>query len=113
MRTRFMKALVHELPGACFQSAVSQNRIHRPLHIFGRANVPLPRRTVTQSANTSIVRTTPQHWSRFVTVWRERDLRIPFSSSHPKGFFHSCTTGLITLVLLLLVGCKSASPQPP
>jgi hypothetical protein len=88
MKTRFLTALLHELPGADFQSAAGESRIRRPLRVGGTAALP-PRACAPRPA--SVVLPEPAHagvetrrWWRFASTWRKKSLNNFISASARK-----------------------------
>ena len=112
MKTRFLTALMHERPGTSFQSAVDQNRIHRPMRIFGTAQVTAHRpRHQSQPEASSHASSETSRWWRFASAWRKKPVDNFIPAAKRKRLFRSITTGISAFALLLFVGCKSSSPD--
>jgi polysaccharide export outer membrane protein len=110
MKSRFLKALNHELPRAGVQSVVTAFRI-RPgpdaADLSNRAAQP-----PTQHATPAPCSRTPavQHAWRFSSAWREKpaDNFAP-SSAGSARFFHSLIAAVAVTALALSAGCKAPS----
>lgn len=110
MKTRFLTALLHELPGADFQSAAGESRIRRPLRI-GRGVVSPSRAPVTLMAEVQPKavhsRTQTRGWWQFASAWRKKPADNFIASSRPGKLFHCLVLGLAPAVLMLAAGCKT------
>src|ERR1700722_13105205 len=112
MKTRFFAALIHESPGASFQSAVEQNRIHRPLRILGTAATPARGPLPKSPAPAACITTNKPAWWRFASVWRRKSVDRLVPGIGSKRFSQHVITGTAAILLLLSIGCKSTTPSP-
>jgi protein involved in polysaccharide export with SLBB domain len=125
MKTRFLTALLHELPGADFQSAAGESRIRRPLRVGGtaalppRACDPVPVSRLPEPPHAAVE---TRRWWRFASAWRKKSVDNLISASARKRFFLCLTFGILPGTLLLVAGCKTddtgasyaaALPVPP
>lgn len=112
MKTRFLTAIMHELPGADFQSAAGESRIRRPLRILettalpAHARFPLPKSTVPVADQGHVE--TPDRW-RFANAWRKKPVDNFIPASRRKKFFRCFTAGITSVALLLFAGCKTSN----
>jgi polysaccharide export outer membrane protein len=116
MKTRFLTALIHELPGADFRAATGEPRSRRPLHvpIHTRAIVHLRHRQP-EPAAAAHPSAPESDWWRFASEWRRKPADNFVPSSERKKFFRCLGAGLSVAALLLFSGCKtsdSAAPAP-
>jgi polysaccharide export outer membrane protein len=117
MKTRFLTALLHELPGADFQSAAGESRIRRPLRIGGR--VVSPSRTCAALLSTDAEpkaghsQSQTRSWWRFAAAWRKKPADNFIASSGAGKLFHCFMLGLAPAALLLVAGCKTTPDSQP
>jgi polysaccharide biosynthesis/export protein len=112
MKTRFLIALVHELPGADFESAAGESRIRRPLRIGGAA-VPRSCVRATLPSDDNQPKTThtcvpTRRWWRFAAVWRKKPADNFIAASGLGRFLHCLLLGLAPAALLVAAGCKTS-----
>jgi protein involved in polysaccharide export with SLBB domain len=111
MKTRFLKALMHEVPGADFESAAGESRIRRPLRIYG--SVPPARATLASPKPEPHTEhdhlETHERW-RFVSAWQKEPSAKLISTSRKNHFMRCLTTAISSLMLLAFAGCKSSGP---
>jgi protein involved in polysaccharide export with SLBB domain len=115
MKTRFLTARTHELPGADFQSAVQRNRIRRPLRIFGSAESHAPSaRAQPVNPETPVVchaASRTLKWWRFATAWRKKPADNFVPASGRQRFFHSLVLGTAAVFSILFAGCKGTNNE--
>jgi protein involved in polysaccharide export with SLBB domain len=110
MKMRFMKALIHELPGADFQSAAGESR--RRFHMLGvcPATALLPRSTphFSRPAEPSLTSANPEWW-RFASTWRHKPADNFALVGEDKKFFRCFITGIASALMLCVTGCGSSN----
>lgn len=115
MKTRFRKAVTHELPSADFLSAAGEGLIQR-LRISQTTGPREPHLRVRVSkapaAKLNPTRLEARDWWRFASEWRSKEIDnfspVPFR----RKLFHCCAAGVAAVVIVLSSGCKSARPEP-
>src|SRR6185312_14930882 len=129
MKTRFMKAILHELPGADFQSAAGESR--QRFHILEKALTPAPchsmgdgevvpasdqvahaqscegnHSALTERAHSSLQRECSAWW-QFASLWRDKPADNFAPAEQKKKFFRCLTAGIASALMLCVVGCES------
>src|SRR3569833_2711625 len=110
MKTRFLKAIIHDLPGADFQSAAGECR--RSFHM---PNVPLAAAPLPRSAPHVLnqaeqcPRIDARDWWRFASHWREKPVDHFAPAGENKKFFRCLTAGIASALLLCVTGCESSN----
>lgn len=111
MKTRFLKALTHEVPGADFESAAGESRIRRPLRILATTVPPAHMRLQAPKAEPHAEEHAhgdlTNRW-RFVSAWRKEPSEKLISSSRKTHFIRCLTTGIASMLLLAFAGCKTS-----
>jgi polysaccharide export outer membrane protein len=108
MKTRFMKAIVHHLPGADFQSAAGESRRRFQAH-----SVCPPIRPVTHSAPRPTAEAgqcshaAAPGWWRFATDWRKKPADNFAPAGRNEKLFRCLTAGIASALMLCVVGCES------
>ena len=108
MKTRFMNAILHELPGADFQSAAGESR--RRFHVH---DISTPPARTAQCASPRpgggdhCPRSGKPGWWRFASAWRKKPADNFAPAGRNKKFFRSLTTGMASALLLFVAGCES------
>lgn len=115
MKTRFLKAVIHELPGADFLSAAGESLAQRLRisHTAGRRDehprVHLSKPPIARPCPLALEAHDP--W-RFASEWRNKEIRSLTLVSVRRKLSHCCAAGMAAIVILLASGCKSAYPEP-
>lgn len=112
MKTRFLTALTHELPGADFPPRTRLSRL-RPFRISVPAEFPYPcdMRLKREHPQPACLRVEPRNWWRFAGSWRNKEVDNFISAAPQRTFFRCCATGLASIVALLLAGCHTNKPM--
>src|SRR5579862_9243151 len=112
MKTRFLTALTHELPGADFPPAIRLSRL-RPLCLSGPAEriQTCEARPKRHRAEPACPRVEPRDWWRFACSWRNKDVENFVSAAPRRRFFQCWATGIVSITVLLLAGCQGNKPQ--
>lgn len=118
MKMRFLNAIIHELPGADFQSSAgeSRRRFHTPAgggqtssqsepcvpalsHSMGETGAHASRKEAAEGSR-------PKLW-RFASLWRDEpsDNFVPVERN--KKFFRCVATSVASVLLLCVAGCGS------
>jgi protein involved in polysaccharide export with SLBB domain len=117
MKMRFLAALVHELPGADFQSAAGESRIRRPLHVGGASVLPprpcaraqRPAAVPAPERERDAVET--RRWWRFASAWRKKPAENFIAAFGRTKLFHCLAFGIAPAALLLVAGCKTQNSE--
>src|SRR4051794_20124409 len=109
MKTRFLAAIIHALPGADFQSAAGESR--RAFRMPQGALPACPR--ISRSPQCVAGAThhdleTSEQW-RFASAWREKPVENSIPVAGRRRFFRCLTTGLASATILFAAGCKTDS----
>ena len=117
MKTRFLNAIIHDLPGADFQSAAGESR--RQFHVPAPADshqtmshAPGHSHAIEQGEVISSSHKASSAWSR-LPLWRFASIRgeEPADNFAPaeqnKKFFRCVTTSVASALLLCFAGCES------
>lgn len=113
MKTRFLTALTHELPGADFPPGTRLSRF-RPLRISLPAGFPHSCGAQLKRERLQPVcpRIEPQNCWRFAGTWRNKEADNFGSAATRRTFFRCWATGLASIAaVLLLAGCHTSQPQ--
>jgi polysaccharide biosynthesis/export protein len=118
MKTRFLIAITHEMPGAEFRSAAGESRrafrVPETAGTAACARAPQTRRSAPPAERL-------QHesscWWRFASAWRRKPIDNSIPPSERKKFFRCLTSGLASAMILFAAGCKtddfvSQTPRP-
>jgi protein involved in polysaccharide export with SLBB domain len=113
MKTRFLTALTHELPGAEFPPATRLSRL-RPLRLSGPAERPhvceAPLKRVRPEPTCTPVE--PEDSWRFARGWRTKDVDNFVAAAPRRKYFQCWTSGMVSIAaVLLLAGCQGSKPQ--
>ena len=115
MKSRFLTALGHELPGTDLSCASLRTRNGR-LRIFETVPVPahrMPRSSAqprfSEPAPSSSRWPTP-HWWRFAALWRKNELEGFNPVPRQVKFFRCSVVAVAALALMLAAGCESEMP---
>src|SRR5579862_7519995 len=104
MKTRFLTALTHELPGADFPPGTRLSRL-RPLRVSSTpAEFRHPGRTRMKRQYSEPLRPqpAPHDWWRFAGSWRNKEVDNFASAASRRTFFRCWATGLASIAVLLL-----------
>ena len=108
MKTRFLNAIIHELPGVDFRSAAGESRrcfhMHDTCASTPKTRIPTPRDFGPAEPPANM----PGHrWWRFASVWRKKPADNFAPAEGDKKFFRCLTSGIASALLLCSVGCQS------
>jgi len=108
MKMRFLNALIHELPGADFQSAAGESRRRFQMHDGCALAEPL-RRPVSShpGAVEPCPRAAASEWWRFASTWRKKPADHFAPAGRNKKFFRCLTAGVASALMLCVTGCES------
>jgi len=112
MKTRFLTALTHELPGADFRTAIGEPRSRRPLRVPAQTGGIAPRHHRQAAPAPSPTTAESDSW-RFASTWRRKPANNFIPSSERKKFFRRLGAGLSAVALLFFAGCKTSEPAAP
>lgn len=115
MKTRFRKAVIHELPGADFLSAAGESLIQhlRISQTAGRREEHVRVRLSKVSASKpNYPPAEARDWWRFAREWRNKEIDNFSPVPCRRNLFHYCAAAIAAVVTLLSAGCKSARPEP-
>jgi len=108
MKTRFLNAILHELPGADFQSAAGESRRRFQTHDSFPMKAPMRRSASQHTAQAGpCAHAARPIWWRFASVWRKKPAEHFAPAGRNKKFFRCLTTGVGSALLLCVVGCES------
>src|SRR6185312_13617886 len=114
MKTRFLTALTHELPGADFRTATGEPRIRRPLRLPAPCQSTAPPRHRPSDARTGSHENLPESdWWRFASEWRRKPADNFIPTPERKKLFRCLGAGVSALLLLVVAGCKTDSWPAP
>ena len=109
MKTRFMKAILHDLPGADFQSAAGESRRRFHMHDVSPASSPrAPHSTSPGSAaGGACPRSGKSDWWRFASDWRRKPANNFAEPGRDEKFFRCLAMGIASALILCAAGCES------
>jgi polysaccharide export outer membrane protein len=110
MKTRFLIAITHEMPGADFRSAAGESR--RSFHLPPAAPLrPCARPTMSRPSTSALDEHHAESpgWWRFATAWRGKEIDNCTPSAGRKKFFRRLTSGIACAALLFAAGCQTDS----
>src|SRR4051812_591467 len=106
MKTRFLIAITHELPGADFRSAAGESL--RTFHLPETAGRSACARNSPPIRRAPPADDTPHGhssgWWRFASAWRRKPVDNSIPAAGRKNFFRSLTAGIASAALLFAAG---------
>src|SRR3569833_525843 len=108
MKTRFLNAIIHALPGADFQSAAGESRRRFQMHDGCMLAEPLPHPVSSHlGAAAPCPHAAASEWWRFASTWRKKPADNFAPAGRNKKFFRCLTAGIASILLLCVTGCES------
>jgi polysaccharide biosynthesis/export protein len=107
MKTRFLNAIIHDLPGADFQSAAGESRRRFHLHSACAPLAPLPHSSSPHALPSARCPREASLWWRFASAWRKKPADNFVPAERNKKFFRCVTTSVASALLLCVAGCQS------
>jgi polysaccharide export outer membrane protein len=108
MKTRFLNAIIHDLPGADFRSAAGESRRRFHTHRLCALTAPVPHSASPHPAPAGqCARAAETAWWRFASVWRKKPTDHFAPSGGNRKFFRCLITGIASALMLYVAGCKS------
>ena len=108
MKTRFLNAIIHALPGADFQSAAGESRRRFQMHDGCMLAEPLPHPVSSHlGAAEPCPHAAASEWWRFASTWRKKPADNFAPAGRNKKFFRCLTAGIASILLLCVTGCES------
>ncbi len=107
MKTRFKNAIIHELPGADFQSAAGESR--RRFHLHSLCAPARVQRLLSQARTDAGDCSRPKEprWWRFASLWRKKPTDQFAPAGRNEKFFRRLTTGVAAALVLCATGCET------
>src|SRR5947208_10650122 len=108
MKTRFLNAIIHDLPGADFQSAAGESRRRFHVHSACAPMAPVPHAASPHPRSSEqCPREEASIWWRFASAWRKKPADNFAPAERNKKFFRCVTTSVASALLLCVAGCQS------